>query len=91
VRHNTSGNYYEAVGEIENESGRVLENVQVEITIRDANDKIVSTDTALVSDRDLRPGQQTTFQAMIRRVGGEQKASLAFRKFWGGRYTHREK
>jgi hypothetical protein len=90
-RESASGDFFEAVGEIENESGRVLENVQVEITIRDTNDKIVSTDTAIVSDRDLRPGQQTTFRAMIRRVGGEQKASLAFRKFWGERYTHREK
>jgi hypothetical protein len=90
--HQTSGgNYFEAVGEIENESGRLLENVQVEITIRDVNDNIVSTDTGLVSDRNLSPGQRTTFRAMIRRVGGEQKASLAFRKFGGERYTHRDK
>jgi hypothetical protein len=90
-RQTAGGDYFEAVGEIENESGRALENVQVEVTIRDAGDKIVSTDTGLVSDRDLRPGQRTTFRAMIRRVGGEQKASLSFRKFWGERYTHREK
>lgn len=90
--HQTSGgNYFEAVGEIENESGRVLENVQVEITIRDVNDNIVSTDTGLVSDRNLSPGQRTTFRAMIRRVGGEQKASLAFRRFGGERYSHRDK
>jgi hypothetical protein len=90
-RPSAGGDFYEAVGEIENESGRVLENVQVEVTIRDANDNIVSTETAIASDRDLRPGQRTTFSAMIRRVGGEQKATVAFRKFWGDRYTHREK
>jgi hypothetical protein len=91
VRQTSSGSYIEAVGEIENESGRVLEKVQAEIITRDASGTIVSTDTAMVSDRDLRPGQRTTFKAMIRRVGGEQKASLSFRKFWGERYTHREK
>lgn len=90
-RQTRGGNHYEAVGEIENESGRTLENVQVEITIRDANGNIVSTDTALANDKNLAPGQRTTFSAMIRRVGGEQTASLAFRKFWGDRYTHREK
>lgn len=90
-RQTRGGNYYEAVGEIENESGRALENVQVEITIRDASGNIVSTETALTNDRDLQPGQRTTFSVMNRRVGGEQTASLAFRKFWGDRYTHREK
>ena len=90
-RQTRGGNHYEAVGEIENESGRVLENVQVEVTTRDANNSMVSTETAIVSDRDLQPGQRTTFRAMIRRVGGEQTASLAFRKFWGDRYTHRDK
>ena len=68
-----------------------MENVQVEITIRDASGNIVSTDTALANDKNLAPGQRTTFSAMIRRVGGEQTASLAFRKFWGDRYTHRDK
>ncbi len=90
-RQTRGGNHYEAVGEIENESGRALENVQVEITIRDASGNIVSTDTALANDKNLAPGQRTTFSAMIRRVGGEQTASLAFRKFWGDRYTHRDK
>jgi hypothetical protein len=90
-RERAGGDFYEAVGEIENESGRVLEKVQVEITIRDANDSIVSTETALANDRNLSPGQRTTFRAMIGRVGGEQKASLTFRKLWGERYTHREK
>jgi len=90
-RPTSGGEYYEAVGEIENESGRMLENVQVEVTIRDASNNMVSTETAIVSDRDLQLGQRTTFRAMIRRVGGEQTASLAFRKFWGDRYTHRDK
>jgi hypothetical protein len=90
-RQTSGGEYYEVVGEIENESGRVLENVQVEVTTRDANNNIVSTETAITSDRDLQPGQRTTFRAMIRRVGGEQTASLAFRRFWGDRYTHRDK
>lgn len=90
-RPSAGGDFYEAVGEIENESSRVLENVQVEVTIRDASGNIVSTETAIASDRDLQPGQRTTFRAMVRRVGGEQTASLAFRRFWGDRYTHRDK
>jgi hypothetical protein len=90
-RETSGGGYYEAVGEIMNESKRLLKNVQVEVTIRDAANNIVSTETGLASDKDLQPGQQTTFRAMVRRVGGEEKASLAFRELFGGRYTHREK
>jgi len=90
--HKTAGgNYYEAVGEIENESDRVLENVQVEVTMRDAYDNILSTETAIASDRNLRPGQRTTFKVMLRSAGDGKKCSLAFRKFWGDDYTYREK
>jgi len=83
--------YFEGVGEIMNESDRLLENVQVEMSTEDSSGHIVSTDTALVSDPNLHPGQRTTFRVLVRKKGGEDKARLAFRKLWGKPYTFRIK
>lgn len=87
----SSSSYYEAIGEILNESGRVLNKVQVEVSTRDSSGNIVSTGTALASDADLSPGQRTTFSVLIKKVGGEKKVGLLFRRIWGDRYSHREK
>jgi hypothetical protein len=84
------GQWLEAVGEIRNVSGRRLESVQAELTTRDASGNVVNSDTAMVRDVNLEPNQDTRFQVGVRRKGGEQSASLAFRRLFGDRYPHRE-
>jgi hypothetical protein len=84
------GKYYEAVGEIRNTSRRKLEFIQVELTTRNANGDVVNSDTAVVRDHSLEPGQRTRFQVLVRVKGGERSAGLAFRRLYGDRYSHRE-
>lgn len=85
------GNFFQAVGEIRNVSGRRLELVEVEVTTRDASGNVVNSETSTVNDSNLEPNQDTRFSVMIRQKGGEQSAGLAFRKMFGDRYSHREK
>jgi hypothetical protein len=91
-RESAGGQYYEAVGEVLNESGSLLERVQVELATRDSSGRVIDTGTAMLRDYDLQPGERTTFQVAARKLGGEVTADIAFRKLLSSqRYTHREK
>jgi len=87
----SSPSFYKAVGEIQNESGRELKSIEVEFITKDSSGNVINTGTALVHDHNLAPNETTTFDVLVQKRGGEDKAWLDFRSigFRGERYSFR--
>jgi putative peptidoglycan binding protein len=71
-------------GQVENISGKSLENITVVASYYTASGDFVTSDSALVEYNPLLPGQRTPFKTITRGNPAIKGCNINFKHFWGG-------
>ena len=77
------GNYYETKGEIRNLTSRTLNNVQALVTWQTSSGTFITSDSALIEYRALRPGQRSPFSVLTSGNPQMSNCSVSFKELFG--------
>lgn len=78
------GEYLEIFGQVENLTGRPIENLEAVGAIYDAAGQLIRTDDALVEYNPVMPGQTSPFHIMIRWNPLAKSSGVQFKRLGGG-------
>jgi hypothetical protein len=81
--------YAKAEGQVKNISDKSLESVQAVVSWYTDAEEFITSDIGMVGYNPLLPGQTSPFKVMAKHHPAMKKASIEFKKMFGGQIFHR--